>query len=125
MSEPTSSVASGASTAAIVMLTSAAAGDYALIMLGGVAGVMHSISRVPLESKVDGAWYVLRWVFTAVILTGGISFMLDKYLGIPAGNWPGVVAFFITFFADRWTAMADRLLNGIVDGVLRRLGGPQ
>lgn len=121
MSEPTSSVASGASTAAVIMLTSAAAGDYALIVLGGVAGVMHSISRVTLESKVDGAWYVLRWVFTAVILTGGISFMLDKYLGIPAGNWPGVVAFSITFFADRWAVLADKLLDSLV----RRIAGPQ
>jgi hypothetical protein len=125
MSEPTSSVAAGASTAAALLLTSAAAGDYALIMLGGVAGVMHSISRVPLESKADGAWYVLRWVFTAVILTGGVSHLLERYAGFPAGNWPGVVAFSITFFADRWALLVDRLMNGIVDGVVGRLKGPQ
>lgn len=93
--------------AGVIVFCSAAAGDYALILLGGTAGVMHSIGRIDLPSKTKAAFYIIRWVFTALMLTGFAAYLIQTYTSIPAQKWPGVVAFAITFLADKWMGWID------------------
>lgn len=124
MAEPTSSSAVvGAIAATSVLLVSdPSLGDYAWIVFGGLIGAMHSVAK----ASTDGAWgaarYLFVWVGTAFVLSFFVAYLLDRYVGIPAHRWPGVVAFFITFLADRWPswlaiAVAQRL------GVKRDGGG--
>ena len=82
-------------------------GDYLLILCGAVAGVMHPVSTQGFDRRAAAVWYMLRWVATAVVLTGLAAAAMDHYLAIPASNWPGAVAFGITFLADRWRDLID------------------
>jgi hypothetical protein len=102
MAEPTSTAVG--ITAATIMLAIGPDGQHALIVFGGLVGVMHSVGRVSTPTKFDAAWYVVKWVLTAALLTGFVAAMLEQHAGLPAARWPGVVAFSITFLADRWPA---------------------
>jgi hypothetical protein len=102
MAEPTSTTVAVGATAAALLLTVDSAAGHALIIFGALVGVMHSVAKVETPTRTAAAWYVLKWVLTAALLTGFVSAMLNTYLGIPAQRWPGVVAFGITFLADRW-----------------------
>jgi hypothetical protein len=82
-------------------------GDYLLIFGGAVAGVMHPVSTQGFVTRTAAVWYMLRWVFTAAALTAAAAAGIEKYLGLPASNWPGAVAFGITFLADRWRGLVD------------------
>ena len=115
MPEPTSTAAG--ITAATILLAVGPDGQHALIVFGGLVGVMHSVARVHTPTRLSAAWYVAKWVLTATLLTGFVAAMLQQHLNLPAERWPGVVAFGITFLSDRWPAWAELLLS-------RRLGIP-
>ena len=115
MPEPTSTAAG--ITAATILLAVGPDGQHALIVFGGLVGVMHSVARVHTPTRLSAAWYVLKWMLTATLLTGFVAAMLEQHLNLPAERWPGVVAFGITFFSDSWPAVIKFLLN-------RRLGIP-
>lgn len=115
MAEPTSTTVAVGATAAALLLTVDTAAGHALIVFGALVGVMHSVGKVETPTRTAAAWYVLKWVLTAALLTGFVSAMLNSYLGIPAQRWPGVVAFGITFLADRWP-------QWLTSAIGRRLG---
>ena len=100
-----SSTPVGLAVGAIVLLVGPDAGQHAAIIIGGMAGVMHSLGRAHTQTKLDGALFVARWLLTAAILTGFVSWVLQQHAGIPAERWPGAVAFAITFLADRWPSI--------------------
>jgi len=113
MPEPTSTAVG--ITAATILLAVGPDGQHALIVFGGLVGVMHSVARVHTPTRLFAAWYVAKWVLTATLLTGFVASMLEQHLNLPAERWPGVVAFGITFLSDRWPAWVEFLLS-------RRLG---
>lgn len=116
MPEPTSSAAG--IMAAAILVAIGPDSQYALIVFGGLVGVMHSVSRVHTPTKLDAAWYVLKWVLTATLLTGFVTAMLQQHAGLPAERWPGVVAFGITFLSDRWPAWAALMLRARLQALL-------
>lgn len=112
MPEPTSTTAAAGITAATLLLAiEPSAGEHALVLFGGLVGVMHSVAKVQTPTRIAAAWYVIKWVLTAALLTGFVAAMLNTYLGIPAQRWPGVVAFGITFLSDRWPLWAALLIS--------------
>ena len=116
MPEPTSTAAG--ITAATILLAVGPDGQHALIVFGGLVGVMHSVARVHTPTRLSAAWYVLKWMLTATLLTGFVAAMLEQHLNLPAERWPGVVAFGITFLSDRWPAWAAAAIKtrlGIAD----------
>ncbi len=117
MPEPTTATAAAtAATAATILLAaSPGASEYALLAFGGLVGAMHSVSKVPTPTRTSAAWYIVKWVATAGVLTFFVAALLEAWLGVPARRWPGVVAFGITFLADRWPGWLNVLIE-------RRLG---
>lgn len=115
MPEPASTTATASLTAALILLLGPSFGptlaplfgEFLLVLAGALVGVMHPASKQGFASRALAAWYVIRWVLTAMMLTGAVSTVLEKYLGLPAHNWPGVVAWTITFFADKWKPWLD------------------
>lgn len=118
MAEPTSSSAAAIIGATAVLLASdPSAGDYAWLLCGALVGAMHSVGKIHTPNRWDAAKYVAMWVGTAFVLTFFVSYLLENYLGIPAHRWPGVVAFAITFLADRWPAWAVSLIERRIAGI--------
>ena len=91
--------------------------DYLLIIVGALAGVMHATGKIAHATRMAAALYVVKWVGTAVFLTGAASVAIEQAFNFPATRWPGVVAFLLTFLADRWPVWLQRFVG-------RRLGEP-
>ncbi len=116
--DPVSQSSAAAVTAVgVMMAASPGASDYALLVFGALVGAMHSVAKVPTPTRMSAALYIIRWVATAGVLTFAVASLLESFLGVPATRWPGVVAFAITFLADRW----PQWLSLIVE---RRIGIP-
>ena len=120
MPEPTSTTTGAVGlTAVLILLLGPMLGpvlapivsEYLLILGGAVAGVMHSVAKVNTATRTEAGLYVLRWVTTALVLASGAAVVVEKTGSLPATQWPGVVAFLITFLADKWPAWlsADRM----------------
>lgn len=118
MPEPTSSSAAAGiiGATAVLLASDPSAGDYAWLLCGALVGAMHSVGKIQTPNRWDAAKYVGMWVGTAFVLTFFISYLLEHYLGIPANRWPGVVAFGITFLADRWPSWAVSLIERRITG---------
>jgi hypothetical protein len=100
---------------ATAMLLAPSLGDYALIFLGAFFGCLHTVSRKDFkDDKWEATWYTIKWVGAAMILTGFVSSLLIQYTGFQADRWPGVIAFGITFLADKWKAWASELGSALV-----------
>lgn len=115
MPEPTTATAAAGATAAtaatILLAASPGASEYALLVFGALVGAMHSVAKVPTPTRISAAWYIVKWVATAGVLTFFVAAMLDAWLSLPAQRWPGVVAFGITFLADRWPGWLNRVIE--------------
>lgn len=118
MPEPTTTVATATAATAATLLVAASPGvsEYSLMLFGALVGAMHSVAKVPTPTRASAVWYILKWVCTAGVLSFFVAAMLEDWIGVPAAKWPGVVAFGITFLADRWpgwvTGLMDRRING-------------
>lgn len=124
MPEPTTTTAASLTAALILLLgptfgplLAPLIGEFLLVLAGAVVGVMHPASSRSFAGGMAAAFYVVKWVASAIVLTGFATMLLERYLHLPAHNWPSVVAWGITFFADRWRPWLD----GIADGVASRL----
>lgn len=111
MTEPTSTAASGVSIVTVAIgLLGPAAGPYATIVLGALAGALWALSAAPTETRTAGASLVLRLVLTAVVLTGGAAAALEAQYGWPAHQLLAPVAFGIGMGGDRWRALGAILV---------------
>lgn len=125
MPEPTSTTAAAGLTGAVILVLGPKLGpvlaplvaDYLLIIGGALAGVMHATGKVQHTSRTDAALYVVKWVATAVFLTSAAGVLIEQAFSFPATRWPGVVAFLLTFLADKWPVWLTRMVR-------RRLGEP-
>jgi hypothetical protein len=115
MTEPASTTAAAVATAVLVAVAPTAP-DGALILLAGFIGSMHSISKAHTTTIPQGIWYVAKWTMTSLLLTGFVIYLIETYTGFPAKQWPGVVSFGITFFANKW----GDWLTGIGEAVAAR-----
>jgi hypothetical protein len=119
MTEPTTTVAASVGLGALLASTLVGVAPWAPVLVGAGIGVLHPLSKQDFSSShARAVFYAFRWVATAAIFTGFVSFLLETYVHFPASKWPSVVAFLIAFLADRWPAWADQ----IGDAVARRLG---
>lgn len=111
--EPNVAVTAAAAATSVALgiaLSPAEISQYILTIFGGLVGAMHSVARVETNSRLDAAWYILKWVLSAVVLTSLAAHLIEHLTGFPAQRWPGVVAFLITFLADRWPTWLNQIL---------------
>ena len=109
MADPTTTTAAGVTAIGIFLLgpklgpvLAPLISDYTAILAGALIGIMHAAGKVHTATMAASVIYVIKWVGTAVLLTGALSVLVEQKLAVPATQWPGVVAFCITFLADRW-----------------------
>lgn len=119
MTEPTSTTAGVSIVTVAIGLLGPAAGPYATIVLGALAGALWALSAAPTETRPAGAGLVLRLVLTAVVLTGGAAAALESQYGWPAHQLLAPVAFGIGMGGDRWRALGG-ILVALVGRRLRR-----
>ena len=101
MADPTA--ASGISLTVIaVALLGPLAGPYALIVFSALAGALWPLSASATQTRIDGAWLLLRCTLTAILLTVFIAQGLDKFWEIPATEALAPVALIIGAMGNGW-----------------------
>lgn len=111
----------GASLTATLITAGPQLGHWTLIVIGALIGCMHAVANVDFkDSKWAATLYLFRWTATACLLTGAVSACIVTYTGFPVDRWPGAVAFFITFLADRWMPWLEALSPSWLSGLFKK-----
>jgi hypothetical protein len=109
----------GASLTATLIAAGPSLGHLSLVVIGAWIGCMHAVANVDFDgSKKKALLYMIRWIATACLFTGVVTAGIVTYVGFPIDRWPGVVAFAITFFADRWPAWLESMLPSWLSGLI-------
>ena len=112
MAEPTSS--SITVTALLIGLLGSAAGQYACIVMAALAGALWPLSWMDVETRKQGAMFLLRVVSAAVILTGSVAYWLETEYKFPAAYSLSGVAFLIGALGNGW--------RPVLEGIGKALG---
>lgn len=118
MSEPTTLLPASL-TAAVIAFLGPLAGQYALIVVGGLAGALLALSATKTTGK-QAAWMLLRLVLAAIALTSSLAWWAQTRYDIPAAEILSPIAFVIGLAGDQMigairrgcTRLAERLLFG-------------
>ena len=96
MAEPVQSTLAGVSLITLaVAVFGPQAGPYIVIVLGALGGGLWALSSATLETRLQGAWLMLRCLVTAIVLTAMIAGLLGPWLGIDTLETYAAVAFCI------------------------------
>lgn len=111
MAEPTST---GGITLTVFLITLLGpfAGPYAVIVMASLLGAMWPLSVMPDMTKKAGAFFLLRVVSTAVVLSTSASYFLEAHYGFPVIHGMSVVAFAIGAFGNGWNPVFSALRQG-------------
>ena len=118
MTEPTIPATAGIVALGVAML-GPMAGPYAVIVLSALAGALWALAQAPTSTRAAGALLLLRLVLSAVVLTSGVAWLLERHYSWPAHQVLAPVAFLIGMGGDRWRVLLDRF----IDAIGRRIGG--
>lgn len=125
MPEPIQSTVAGVSLMTLaVTLCGPLAGPYIVIVLGSIAGGLWALSSATLQTRTQGAWLMLRCIFTAVVLTAVIAGVIGSRYGIQVSESYAVVAFFIGMLGNRWQDIIETIKNR-VQALISTTGGPK
>jgi hypothetical protein len=110
MQDPINTAGAGLSLMTLaIALFGPAAGPYIVILLGSVGGALWALSSATLETRMQGAWLMLRCVITAVVLTAVIAGLVSSYLRLEVGEAYAVVSFIIGALGNRWQDILDAI----------------
>jgi hypothetical protein len=121
MTEPTLPTAGVGIVTVAVALLGPMAGPYAVIVLSALAGALWALSAQATPNRIAGGLLVARLVLTAVVLAGGVAWIIDSQYHWPAHQTLAPVAFAIGMGGDRWRSLVD-VVVGLVS---KRVGGGQ
>lgn len=121
MAEPIQSTVAGVSLITLaVAVFGPQAGPYIVIVLGALGGGLWALSSATLETRMQGAWLMLRCLVTAIVLTAMIAGLLGPWLGIATLETYAAVAFCIGALGNKWIEIIDaiktRMSNVIIGG---------
>ena len=121
MAEPIQSTVAGVSLVTLaVAVFGPNAGPYIVIVLGSLGGGLWALSSATLETRLQGAWLMLRCVVTAIVLTAMIAGLLGPWLGVSTMETYAAVAFVIGALGNKWLeiieAIKTRMSNVIIGG---------
>ncbi|MFN3494874.1 MAG: hypothetical protein ACK40L_10230 [Hydrogenophaga sp.] len=123
MPEPT--VTSGAAGAALVAIASAFVGQELgpLLTIAAAAfiGALVSLGEVVTPSRWDAVLYIVRYVLMALVITGTLSLLIERYTGLPAIEMLALVAFVIGWVGNRWGSLRAASLS-VVETFFGRKG---
>lgn len=122
MAEPASTTGGVTLTVLLISLLGPAAGPYALIVMASLLGAMWPMSVMPGITKRQGAFFLIRIVSAAVVLTGSAAWYLETHYSVPAAHGLAIVAFFIGALGNGWSPVLAALRGGIT-ALARGIGG--
>ena len=122
MAEPTSTAAGVTLTVFLTALLGPFFGPYAVIVMCALLGAMWPLSVMPSTTRVSGAFFLLRIVSTAVVLTTSAAWYLETSYSFPAVHGMAVVAFFIGALGNGWGPVLSALRQGIA-AAAKGIGG--
>ena len=122
MAEPTSTAAGVTLTVFLTALLGPFFGPYAVIVMCALLGAMWPLSVMPSTTRVSGAFFLLRIVSTAVVLTTSAAWYLEKTYEFPAVHGMAVVAFFIGALGNGWGPVLSALRQGLA-ALAKGIGG--
>lgn len=102
MAEPTATSAGISLTVLSVTLLGPLAGPWALIAFAALAGAMWPLSAAPTETRLSGAWLLLRCTLTAIVLTVFIAGIVERIWGMPINESLAPVALLIGALGNGW-----------------------
>lgn len=118
MTEPANTAIAGVSLITLaVAVFGPNAGPYIVIVLGSVGGGLWALSGAVLETRIQGAWLMLRCVLTAVVLTSMIAGSVGPFFSLPVTEVYAAVAFVIGALGNKWQDIFDSIktrLQGII-----------
>ena len=121
MAEPIQSTVAGVSLITLaVAIFGPHAGPYLVIVLGSLGGGLWALAGATVQTRMQGAWLMLRCIVTAISLTAMIAGLLGPWLGTDTLEAYVVVAFFIGALGNKWIEIIDavktRVSNLITGG---------
>lgn len=116
MAEPTSTTTSVGLYGLFVALFGSIAGEYALIIFAALAGGFWAVSTISTENKVKAGIFLIKIVFTAIVLTGAVAAFLELKFGWPVKQVIAPAAFIIGFMGNKWPQILNRVLNKFLPG---------
>lgn len=115
MSEPVT--ATGAAGAALVAIVSAIVGEQLgpIVTICGAAliGALLSLGEVETGSRGEAVKYVARYVAMAVVVSGTVAFLIERFTGIPAIEMLAVVAFVVGWVGNRWGSVRTAAVESL------------
>jgi hypothetical protein len=129
--EPTTAGSIGI-TALLVALLGPLGGEYAAIVFAALAGALWPLLSTKAgetgqggtpTSRRGGALFLAKIVFTAVVLTGSLTYLIEEHYSVPARHVTPVVAFLIGALGNGWGPVLEAFGSGLSSMVGRFLGG--
>lgn len=103
VAEPTVTTTAGISLTTIaVALLGPLAGPYAVIVFAALAGAMWPLSASTTPGRMAGAWLLLRCTLMAVICTGVLASLLERWMHVPVNEGLAPVALVIGALGNGW-----------------------
>lgn len=103
--DPTTALAAGTVTSLSPLL-----GDYAIIMLGAVAGALCALSNLELRGW-KWFWYFFRAVVTSTMTASFAAIYIGNLINHPVQVLLMPVSFIIAYMADQWPKLKDYLVE--------------
>lgn len=110
MAEPVHSTIAGVSLITLaVALFGPQAGPYMVILLGSIGGGLWALSSTTLQTRMEGAWLMLRCIVTAIVLTALIATVVGPWFGVAVTEAYVVVAFIIGALGNKWVEVIETI----------------
>lgn len=114
MQEPATSASAAAAvsiTGGLIALFGPVIGVWMAVILSATVGATWTIGRVHTDSKRTALLILCRLVMTAIILTGGLSWLLFEKLGVAQDFALPIIAFCIGALGDKFEALKDAAID--------------
>jgi len=125
MPEPTSTTgAAGVALVAIgVSLAGSRYGPVATVAAAALVGAFISLGEVGTKGgRLGGLAYLVQYTLAASITAGTLSYLIECFTAVPAGEILVLVAFCIGWIGGRWRSLLEAALNAALQ-LAGRQGG--
>lgn len=124
MPEPIQTTVAGVSLMTLaVAVFGPLAGPYIVILLGSIAGGLWALSGAPMQTRAEGAWLMLRCIFTAVMLTSVIAVVVESYYQIKVNESYAVVSFVIGMLGNQTKDLIEAVKTRVQALIAALFGG--
>ncbi len=92
-----------------------------LTAIGAFVGCMHSVKAADTNGSNTAMFaFFIKWILTACITAGVLSYAAEAYLNLPAKQWPALVGLFIAALANHWQNWVKSIIDAVVNKFVRK-----